>query len=246
MNIQTQTLSEGVFRGDICGEGDDEPCNNDNQVHLLSAGSKGQTATGAVENTGASTEVTTSLTGASTAASATTDRFAVEYITDEAITCTGQTISSERQIVQVYFVGVGDDGVSSLLCQAYEATLDFATQNFDTHTKTSPDPVALIDGVDMLQIQYGVDIDDTAAGTVDRYVTYSNLAANAAWFDRVKAIKIGMILSNSQESATGNTNTEDRLQRTYTVLDGTLTANDSILRRAITTTVFLPNSSNDI
>ncbi len=239
-DLQTQTLSQGVFRGSICGASKNEACNNDNQSYSISSGSHGGTTADPTTGTTDTTTGTSSPSGPS----ATTDRFAVEHITDQGLTCTGQVISSERQVVQVYYVA-DNAGVSSLYCEAYESVLDFATQNFETYT-ASGNAVPLIDGVEMLQIQYGVDIDGTADGTIDRYVTYSNLTANTAWFNRIKAIKIGMILSNSQESATGNSDTETRESRTYQVLDGMLEANDAVLRQAITTTVYLPNSDINI
>ena len=219
-DLQTQSLSQGVFRGSICGTNGNEACNQQNTAYQAGVQNVNQI-------------------------NATTDRLAVEYVTNTGRTCSGQAINFEQRVVHVFYVAE-NNGISSLYCQAYLSTLDFATQSFDTYNSAG-NAVPLIEGVEMLQVQYGVDTDGTAEETIDRYVNFTTLSGNTAWFDRIKAIKIGLLLSNSSESsANGIVNTEISEARSYQLLDGSLTANDAILRQAVSTTVFLPNSTSNI
>ena len=211
-NVQTQTLSQGIFRDAICSNND---CNQNNT--LFETGTTGLNAI-----------------------SSRTDVAAFEHITDTGRTCNGVDITSERQIVHVYYVDDADnDGVASLYCEAYESEIDYITQDFDSHVSLGAVP--LIDGVEMLQVQYGIDEDGTTDGTIDRYKSYNNIAADE--FDDIKAIRLGLILSNVQEEFDNLAVTEVPQARTVTILDGALTATDGIFRQAVSTTVFLPNSS---
>ena len=214
-NPQTQTLSQGIFRGKIC---DGNDCNVNNNA--LTVGEAGVS------------RITTN-----------TDSAAFEYIATSGKACNGSDISVESQIVSVFYVADEDgDGVTSLYCEPYQAFLDFVTQSFVNHTSLGSVP--LIDGIEMLQLQYGVDTD--SSGTIDRYMSYDNLVSTPALFDEVKAVRLGLILSNNQEEQSASKRTELVKARTYTVLDGTLTANDAMLRQAVSTTVFLPNSRSNL
>lgn len=212
-NAQTQTLSQGIFRGLICSGAD---CNSNNTVFEVGAAGVNRIKSR-------------------------TDRAAFEYITNTGRACTGQTITSEKQIVNVFYVADTDnDDVASLYCETFESTLDYVTQSFVNHTSLGAQP--LIDGVEMLQVQYGIDTDNS--GSTDRYMSYDNIAASE--FGSIKAVRLGLVLSNIQEEVAGNKLTEETAKRTFTVLDGSLDAEDAVLRQVVSTTVFLPNSSSNI
>ena len=167
------------------------------------------------------------------------DRVAVDYVTDTATTCTGSSISTEKKIVTVFYIDdADDDGIASLYCQSYEAFLDPIAKDYIDFT-TPNNAVALLDGVDSLQIQYGVDID--ADEDVDIYSSYNNVAASD--LDNVRAIRIGLLVSSGQLIATQKS-TIDVESRTYNVLEGVYTINDGVLRQSVSTTVFLPNMAS--
>ncbi|GAA6139043.1 hypothetical protein NBRC116583_27900 [Arenicella sp. 4NH20-0111] len=208
---QTATLSQGVFREAICANKD---CNVNNAEHKTGTAGKN-------------------------AIISATDVAAFEYISNQGKTCTGTDITFEQQVVQVYYIAdPEDDGVSSLYCAAYLASLNYVSNTFTGHV-ASGNAVPLIDGVEMLQVQYGLDSDSD--GLIDGYVSYANLDPAPAKVSGLRAIKIGLVFSNTQEEVAGSQNTENKKSRTYTALDGSLTANDAVLRQSVSTTIFLPN-----
>lgn len=95
-------------------------------------------------------------------------------MSDDTTTCTGDVINTETKILTVFYVDDADaDGIPSLYCQSYRAEFDAIALDYTTYTAGNALP--LIDGVDSLQIQYGVD--DDSNGSIDRYSTYANVAA---------------------------------------------------------------------
>jgi len=215
-NPQTEPLSQGIFRTAICGTGGNEDCNENNTV--ITAGVVGVNQT-----------------------TSESDTLALEFISTNGRTCTGQTISGDQQVVTRFYVADEDsDGVSSLYCEVFLASLDLVSQNFDTYVNTAGIP--LVEGVEMLQVQYGVDTD--GSGRIDRYFDYDNVGADE--FDDIKAIRLGLLVSNAQDEGSANLRTEIAESRTYTLFDGELMANDAVLRQVVSTTVFLPNSPSNI
>lgn len=213
-NPQTEPLSQGIFRTPICGTNND--CNENN------------------------TAITAGVVDVNQTTSA-SDTLALEFISTNGRTCTGQTISGDQQVVTRFYVADQDnDGVSSLYCEVFLSSLDLISQTFETYVNTTG--VALVEGVEMLQVQYGVDTD--GSGRVDRYLAYDNVAPDQ--FDDIKAIRLGLLVSNAQDEGSANLRTEEIANRTYTVFDGQLTANDAVLRQVVSTTVFLPNSPSNI
>jgi type IV pilus assembly protein PilW len=165
------------------------------------------------------------------------DRVAFDYIIDNGTNCTGSAIIQEVKLVTVFFVAdLENDGISSLYCQALEAPFD--TLNLDYTTFTTFTAVPIIDGVDSLQVQYG--IDTGADGTIDRYASYANVLAEGLDLANLRAVRIGLLVSSGQQIQSEQS-TIDETSRTYNLLDGTYTRNDGVLRRTFSTTVFLPN-----
>lgn len=99
----------------------------------------------------------------------------------------------------------------------------------------------LIDGVEQLQVLYGVTNDQ---GVIDRYVDASRVAVAAgneleiqeAW-DRVRSVKIAVLVSDGS-----NAGTEISEARNYQLLDSPqITYTDRISRKVYTTTVTINN-----
>lgn len=164
------------------------------------------------------------------------DSIAFDYVINNGTTCTGSQITSETKVVTVFFVADLDgDGVASLNCRSYESELDLLTQNFINYNEPNG-ALSIIDGVDSMQIQYGIDVN--VDGSIERYSSYDNVtAANKA---NVLALKIGLLVSSGQTIA-GDQNTIVNQARTYQVLDGQNTITDGLLRQIYSTTIFLPN-----
>jgi len=165
------------------------------------------------------------------------DSIGFDYIINNGVSCTGSQINQQTKVVTAFFIADLDaDNIPSLYCRSYEATLDPISQSFVNYQEPNP-ALPIIDGIDMLQIQYGVDANND--GVIERYTAYDNLAAN----DRadVRAIKIGLLVNSGQTIAGDQNVIDTAVQRTYQVFDGTYQITDGLLRQIYSTTVFLPN-----
>ena len=214
VSVNAQTFleqNEPIFRGAICSGAD---CNTDNVVNVVNS--------------------------QQTQATVQSDSIAFSFIANEGTTCTGVPITSEQQVVTQFFVAdIDGDAIFSLYCQAFLASQDYVTQNFTGHAAANP-AVALVDGVEALQIQYGIDLNVPTDSTVDSYVSYPNIAP--ANFDDIRSIKIGLLFSNGQADVSLGMTENIVGNITYQILDGTATVDRRVLRQVATTTVFLPNS----
>lgn len=179
----------------------------------------------------------------------TADRIAIDYITSVGVSCTGSPITNEVKLVTVFFVDdIDGDGISSLYCQAYRGVFDTLALGYSTFNDDGA-AVPLIDGVDSLQIQYGVDTD--LNNNIDGYWSYNNYDAYIDGLDLiggdvlpdVRAIRIGLLLSSGQSISTEE-NTLSRESRTYQLFESNYTRNDGVLRRTFSTTVYMPNSAS--
>lgn len=176
------------------------------------------------------------------------DRFAVDFVTVENITaCNGQAVTvptgSSLRIAYVFWVADLDatpDGIRSLYCQPL---------NLTTSTPIGA-ALPLVDGVDRLQVQYGVDSLDGSGnsdGIVDRYQSYTNLIAasptNPGLTTRqVKTVRFAVLVSSGLVDE--DINAERAQNKVYQLLDGPVVQinNDRVLRQVYSSTVMLPNS----
>jgi len=119
------------------------------------------------------------------------------------------------------------NGARSLYCQTY---------NLDTNQAVGP-PLPLVDGVDSIQFQYGVDTNGD--GVVDRYQPISAVAD----LRTIKTVRAAMLVSNGL-AIESSSNTEDVLvTRIYNLLDVVeITFNDRKPRQIFSTTVLIPNT----
>ena len=150
------------------------------------------------------------------------DRLAVQFDPPEAgaeLDCTGAAVGAKDVIANIYYVS-NNAGINSLSCRSFNVT-----------TGVLGNPQPLIDGIDSLQVLYGIGSGDS----VTRFVSSDSVAD---WGD-VKAARLAVLVSNG--SATGGGRERDR---SYIVLDADKqTYNDSHMRYIYSTTVYFNNAA---
>lgn len=222
------------------------PSNNfGNSLSVIYSGAKcPANESSAADNAAGSTACTKD--GADNTTDNNSDRIAVDYMVDASREtaailvngCNSHQITvaagSEAHLASVFWsADIDNDGVRSLYCQTY---------NLDTETAEGV-ALPLIDGIDRIQFQYGVDNDDD--GLVERYQSFTNLgAANSV---NVRAIRVAMLLNGGAgANNTGqNFDTEIAATRAYTLLDAPVSSfTDQVLRQTYSTTVLIPNTLN--
>ena len=176
--------------------------------------------------------------------------------------CIGSPLTALNQhVVNVFWVEQdSSSGVSSLYCRGY---------NPDTNTWYGTAEQPLVDGIEQMQVQYGlVDGNPSSTGNtpssgtggrVDRYLNATELqtldAANANrnyWGD-VRSVRIALLVSaGARQAADDGANTLDSATRaayqTFTLLDGaprTYTPAETRIRRVFSTTITLNNALAD-
>jgi type IV pilus assembly protein PilW len=171
------------------------------------------------------------------------DRVAIDYMVDNSGSASALSVTgcNTHQIS----VSAGDE--ARLATVFWTADLDgdtvrslyFQTYNLDTSLAEGV-AIPLIDGVDRLQVQYGVDADND--GLVERYQSFANLgAANS---NDVRAIRVALLL-NGGANPDQNFDTEAVATRNYTLLEAPASSfTDRALRQIYSTTVLVPNTLN--
>lgn len=171
--------------------------------------------------------------------------------------CMGSPLTAiNEHVVNVFWVEQdSSSGVSSLYCRGY---------NPDTNTWHGTAAQPLVDGIEQMQVQYGlVDGNPSSTGSsgtggrVDRYLNASDLqtldAANATrnyWGD-VRSVRIALLVGAGAEQAAddgANTLSSDTLAayQTFTLLDGAAyTPAETRIRRVFSTTITLNNALAD-
>lgn len=116
--------------------------------------------------------------------------------------CTGAAIGADDLIANVYYVETNNDtGINSLMCRGF---------NISTNTWNAV-AQPLVDGIDNMQILYGVDRDiDNNNSQVTRFVDAGAVADWAA----VRAVRVGLLTSSGSE-----TGSADEKSRSYSLLD---------------------------
>lgn len=154
---------------------------------------------------------------------AASDRFAVQFdpAADDGteVDCTGAALGATDVVANIYQVTTAA-GVNSLSCQGFNVTTGVlgATQ-------------PLIDGIDSLQVLYGLG----SGGSVTRFVSADSVAN---WGD-VMAVRVAVLVSNGQVNGSGR-----ERSRSYIVLDADKqTFTDSHMRSIYSTTVFFNNAA---
>lgn len=157
---------------------------------------------------------------------ATSDTLAVRMFAADGLDCTGQPLPAGDQLANVFYIdtSVEDPNVNSLYCRGFNITNDSWLAN----------GIALIDGIDQMQVLYGV------ADNNERIYSYFDAARVPAFdgsliagWDNVRAVKIALLVSDGFDSTT-----EDLDTRSFQLLDGpALSITDRINRRVFSTTI---------
>lgn len=130
----------------------------------------------------------------------------------------------------LYYIGTSPEGGPALFRQ-------HLTQTAGTATTTAEE---LVEGVQDMQITYGVDTTAIADAAVDQYVTADQVtvvapgATNADKWKRVLSVKIALLMRTSDDNIT-------TAPQTYTFNSTTTTPTDHRLRKVFTTTVAIRN-----
>ncbi|WP_101760317.1 PilW family protein [Oceanicoccus sp. KOV_DT_Chl] len=180
------------------------------------------------------------------------DRLSVEYdppgdnprpgtddtITTQQETCLGTAITATENIIaNVYTVeDLDNDGISSLYCQGWDTTAGAWLDD-------APQP--LVDGIDHMQVLYGVAGDTSQPDSVTMYIPAQKVfidnpdpTPDVNLWSQVKSARISLLVSNGMVAGTA-----ENKQRQYRLLDGDLlTVTDGQPRRIYTATVQFNNS----
>lgn len=151
------------------------------------------------------------------------DRVAVQmFVAAGGRDCAGN--AANGQIANVFYIAQDRPGVNSLFCRGY----DVATGNW------LGGGLALIDGIEQMQLTYGVADDN---GRVDRYLSAANVPAvngdTAVGWNQIRAARVALLVSDGYQS-----NTEDVQSRSYQLFNGpSVQLTDGISRRVFSTAV---------
>lgn len=196
------------------------------------------------------------------------DRFAIDYILrSPASTCNGTDITQTMldnnggQLTLANVFWTADSGLSTadvnrsaLYCQTYQIDSQIETDFTITMSAAAMgDALPIVDGIDRLQVQYGVD--SNGDGLIDMYQSFTNVLANIVTNDAgvdvvgglnnissIRAVRFGLLISSGL-GIDRVSSTEESVGRVYSVLDAPdETFNDSIFRQIFSTTILIPNA----
>ena len=126
---------------------------------------------------------------------------------------------------EIYFVGTGSSGIPAL----FRVTSGCGFQLSDC--EVTPTAVELVEGVESMQIMYGVDTDDDAVA--NQFFTAESVPNN---FDEVVTVRLGLLMR-------ANLPTDQTVVNDFTLTDGVIidAMNDGALRYVINSTIELRN-----
>ena len=211
------------------------------EMDVVYTGSLCSSSEAGLEDGTASTSACT-RDGAKNSTQNNSDRVALDYVIDaskeisDLVTtgCNGHSITvpagQQLRVASVLWTADLDaDGVRSLYCQ---------TLNLQTNLAEGA-ALPLVDGVERLQIQFGLDSDGN--GIVEQYLSYANLgAANS---DKVKSMRVAVLVISDLYENEANTETAST-SREFKLLDAASEsfANDKSFRQVYATTVMVHNA----
>ncbi len=154
------------------------------------------------------------------------DQIAVQMVPWNQRDCVGNEVDEGERIANVF--SVVD---SSLFCRGYSVA----------DRQWLGEGESLIDGIDQLQVLYGVTDD---SGVIDRYVNASEVAQDGAadidalaMWDRIRSVKLAVLVSDGN-----NAGTENNEARQYQLLDAAeVEFTDRVSRKVYTTTITINN-----
>ena len=213
----------------------------DHQMQVFYAGSLCASGEQALGHGEASTSACTK-DGANNLVDNNSDRVSVDFVLDASkmpsdmsvSLCNGHRVDvpagRQRHFASVYWTAdIDGDGVRSLYCQGL---------NLDTNlAEGAASP--LIDGVERLQVQYG--LDSNGDGIVERYLSFTHLGATNA--HRVRSVRFALLVASGLHETEANTEFGGQ-RKTFKLLDGaseTMT-NEQVFRQVYATTVMIHNA----
>lgn len=205
----------------------------DGEIDILYTGKKcGTGENGLSHNASGSASCTLEGKTVTGGTPANSDRIAIQYALTQSTTgCNGFVLNvsgAYQKFASVFWVAdIDDDGVRSLYCQTMDSENGQAKGN----------AVPLIDGVDRMQIQYGIDEDND--GVIERYQSYKNVSSK---LPSIRAIRVALLISSGLGVESDTVTEEDKVRK-FTLLDAPEEEFDDYKLRSIyTTTVALPNT----
>ncbi|GAA5317387.1 MAG: hypothetical protein AseanaTS_25920 [Candidatus Pelagadaptatus aseana] len=144
--------------------------------------------------------------------------------------CTGAGVNNEDIIANVYYItNDAATGINSLTCRGFNIT------NNAWNAAEQP----LIDGIDNMQVLYGIDNPDPASpDATDTGVNQYVNASQVADWGLVKAVRVALLVSSGAENGSG-----EEMTRNYVLLDAPQQAiTDDHVRQIYTTTITLNNN----
>jgi type IV pilus assembly protein PilW len=157
-----------------------------------------------------------------------TDVVSICYMATQAsFDCTGTAVAQNdppRQVVrETYFIQRGADGVSRLMCRARPLPVNLTdTANPCGQDAGTLQTQPLVDGIENLQVLYGIDTDTdpeaAGAGFPNQYVKASGVTD----WEEVVAVRVALLASTIGDIAQDESGTSDL--KTFTLLDETKVA----------------------
>jgi len=148
-----------------------------------------------------------------------------------------KTYGSDAQLVKLesvaYFIGVSTSGTTRSL---YRITLNGGIAGA---------PQELVEGVENMQILYGVDTDLSNDNTIDRYVTANNVGINN--WNNVFSVRIGLLMQTLNNVSDQNDSKTYKVASTDIGTSGAVThASDKRVRYVFNSTIKLRNRGQGI
>lgn len=141
--------------------------------------------------------------------------------------CTASALGATDQVANVYYVETSAEGVNSLVCRGFNVTTNL------WNAGSQP----LIDGIDSMQILYGITAETAPNSEIFVINSYVSADAVVDW-DRVVSVRIVVLVSTGLEDGSSG-----RDSRSYEVADAPeLTYDDAFNRRVFSTTVVINNA----
>lgn len=156
------------------------------------------------------------------------DRIAVQMFPSSRMDCTG--LPATGQIANVFYISKEDPTAqtNSLFCRGFDVAAN-------TWLGTETEGVALIDGIDQLQVIYGIaDANEQIYSYVAAADVPSVSGSQLLGWDRVRAVKVALLVSDGFE-----TKTESIGDQSFQLFNAGLTTftNDRVSRQVFSTSI---------
>lgn len=140
--------------------------------------------------------------------------------------CTGVQATPGQLIANQYYIAL-NNGVNSLMCRSFDVVIAATT----TATARAGGAVALLDGIDAMQLLYGV---PSATAGVTQFVNANDVTDWSA----VQAVRLAFLVSDGL-----NQGSWSKQLRSYTLLDAdSKSYDDTVIRHVYTSTIELNNT----